>query len=98
MISLGAGKDSLFFRLKSSGLALSSGWGYFEVDFEAVVSWKARIIERLPALSSLTLAVAGSDTASEPCGFVSNAGPLVDMSVRRVKRVSGSDCHGTTMC
>ena len=52
MISLGAGKDSLFFRLKNNGRAPSGG--YFEVDFEPVVTWKAKLIERTPVLSTLS--------------------------------------------
>ncbi|CAN0273439.1 unnamed protein product, partial [Laminaria digitata] len=52
VISLGAGKDSLYFRLTDKRKCPSGG--YFEVDFEAVATWKTRLIAKTPALSSLT--------------------------------------------
>lgn len=51
VISLGAGKDSLFFRLRDRGIAPAGG--YLEVDFPAVSTWKARVVARSPALSAL---------------------------------------------
>lgn len=51
VISLGAGKDSLFFRLRDRGIAPAGG--YLEVDFPAVSTWKARVVARNPALSAL---------------------------------------------
>lgn len=56
VVSLGAGKDTLFFRLKDGDRAPSGG--YFEVDFEAVTTWKSRLIAKTPALSSMA---AGED-------------------------------------
>lgn len=52
VISLGAGKDSLCFRLMDKRSSPSGG--YFEVDFDAVATWKTRLIAKTPALSSLT--------------------------------------------
>lgn len=40
MLSLGAGKDTLFFRLKEKDAAPPGG--YVEVDFETVTMWKVR--------------------------------------------------------
>eukprot|EP00903_Cladosiphon_okamuranus_P017039 g15704.t1 len=51
VISLGAGKDSLFFRLKDRGIVPAGG--YLEVDFAAVSTWKASLISRNSALSTL---------------------------------------------
>lgn len=51
LVSLGAGKDSLFFRLMDRGIAPAGG--YLEVDFPAVSSWKARLIASTPTLSAL---------------------------------------------
>jgi len=51
VVSLGAGKDSLFFRLRDRGV--SAAGGYFEVDFPAVSSWKSRLVAKTPALSAL---------------------------------------------
>lgn len=51
MISLGAGKDSLFFRLMDRETAASGG--YFEVDFPAVSRWKAGLVAKTPMLSTL---------------------------------------------
>lgn len=52
VISLGAGKDSLYFRLMDK--RKSPPGGYFEVDFEAVATWKKRVIAKTPVLSALT--------------------------------------------
>lgn len=57
VISLGAGKDSLFFRLKDRGITPAGG--YLEVDFPAVSTWKARLVAGTPALSALA--------GGEPC-------------------------------
>ncbi|CAN0564842.1 unnamed protein product, partial [Ectocarpus sp. 12 AP-2014] len=51
VISLGAGKDSLFFRLMDRGTAASGG--YFEVDFPAVSRWKGGLVAKTPILSAL---------------------------------------------
>ncbi|CAN0474298.1 unnamed protein product, partial [Hapterophycus canaliculatus] len=51
VISLGAGKDSLYFRLMDRGAPPSGG--YFEVDFSAVSTWKAGLVARAPILSAL---------------------------------------------
>lgn len=51
VISLGAGKDSLFFRLMDRGIYPAGG--YFEVDFPAVSTWKARLIAKTPILSDV---------------------------------------------
>ncbi|CAM9832892.1 unnamed protein product [Ectocarpus sp. 4 AP-2014] len=51
VISLGAGKDSLFFRLMDRGTAASGG--YFEVDFPAVSRWKSGLVATTPILSAL---------------------------------------------
>lgn len=51
VISLGAGKDSLFFRLMDRGIAPAGG--FVEVDFPAVSMWKARLVAGNPTLSAL---------------------------------------------
>lgn len=51
IISLGAGFDSTFFRLKSLGLI--ENCIFYEVDFPKVVKRKADIIEQIPELKSL---------------------------------------------
>ncbi|CAM9736840.1 unnamed protein product [Ectocarpus fasciculatus] len=51
VISLGAGKDSLFFRLMDRETAASGG--YYEVDFPAVSRWKAGLVAKTPILSAL---------------------------------------------
>ncbi|CAM9902909.1 unnamed protein product [Scytosiphon promiscuus] len=51
VISLGAGKDSLYFRLMDGGTPPSGG--YFEVDFPAVSTWKAESVAKAPMLSAL---------------------------------------------
>lgn len=51
VVSLGAGKDSLYFRLKDRGIGPAGG--YVEVDFPAVSTWKATLVARNPALSAL---------------------------------------------
>eukprot|EP00752_Nemacystus_decipiens_P017718 g15886.t1 len=51
VISLGAGKDSLFFRLRSRGIAPAGG--YVEVDFPAMSTWKTRVVAGNAALSAM---------------------------------------------
>lgn len=51
IISLGAGFDSAFFRLKSLGL--TENCIFYEVDFPQVVKRKAKIIQQVPELKAL---------------------------------------------
>ncbi|CAM9517014.1 unnamed protein product, partial [Discosporangium mesarthrocarpum] len=44
VVSLGAGKDTLFFRLREGGV--SAPGGFFEVDFPEVLEWKEEAIKR----------------------------------------------------
>lgn len=65
VVSLGAGSDSLYFRLKSAGrLAGAAVW---EVDFPDVARRKAERIRDMPKLRALTGPFQSGDPASPLC-------------------------------
>jgi O-methyltransferase involved in polyketide biosynthesis len=53
VVSLGAGKDTLYFRLLARGEETSSLLGFFEVDLPSVVKSKLAILRRSPELSGV---------------------------------------------
>lgn len=69
ILSLGAGFDSLYFRLKDMGLLHHSV--VYEVDFPNVTRQKAALIKRVKELSALV-----GDTGGEGLGMVFTEGFL----------------------
>jgi tRNA wybutosine-synthesizing protein 4 len=76
IISLGAGFDTLFFRLKTAGL-LQPGDVVFEVDFSKLVKRKAALIQQSEKLKALLTA---------PLDSVPNADALQDAMKRAADR------------
>nr|XP_012622068.1 tRNA wybutosine-synthesizing protein 4 isoform X2 [Microcebus murinus] len=84
ILSLGAGSDSLYFRLKSAGhLARAAVW---EVDFPDVARRKAERIGETPELCALTGPFQKGDPASALC-FESSDYRILGLDLRQLERL-----------
>lgn len=84
ILSLGAGSDSLYFRLKAAGrLSWAAVW---EVDFPDVARRKAERIRDTPELSALTGPFQSGDPASALC-FESLDYRILGLDLRQLERL-----------
>ncbi|KAM8781395.1 tRNA wybutosine-synthesizing protein 4 [Rhynchonycteris naso] len=84
ILSLGAGSDSLYFRLKSAGLlAWAAVW---EVDYPNVAQRKAERIRDTPELCAITGPFQGGDSASVLC-FESLDYRILGLDLRHLERL-----------
>ncbi|KAM4829064.1 tRNA wybutosine-synthesizing protein 4 [Thomomys bottae] len=87
VLSLGAGSDSLYFRLKSAGLlGRASVW---EVDFPDVARRKAERIRDTPALCALTGPFQTGDPSSALC-LEGTDYRLLGLDLRQTPRLQGA--------
>lgn len=84
ILSLGAGSDSLYFRLKAAGrLSWAAVW---EVDFPDVAQRKAERIRDTPELCALTGPFQSGDPASALC-FESLGYRILGLDLRQLERL-----------
>ncbi|XP_057577899.1 tRNA wybutosine-synthesizing protein 4 [Hippopotamus amphibius kiboko] len=84
ILSLGAGSDSLYFRLKTAGrLAWAAVW---EVDFPDVAQRKAQRIRDTPELCALTGAFQSGNPGSMLC-FESSDYRILGLDLRQLQRL-----------
>lgn len=84
ILSLGAGSDSLYFRLKTSGfLSWAAVW---EVDFPDVARRKAKKIRETPELCAVTGPIQSGDPASALC-YESLDYRILGLDLRQVERL-----------
>ncbi|XP_012504941.1 PREDICTED: tRNA wybutosine-synthesizing protein 4 [Propithecus coquereli] len=84
ILSLGAGSDSLYFRLKTAGrLARAAVW---EVDFPDVARRKAERISETPELCALTGPFEKGEPASALC-FESSDYRILGLDLRQLERL-----------
>ncbi|XP_069862026.1 tRNA wybutosine-synthesizing protein 4 [Dipodomys merriami] len=87
ILSLGAGSDSLYFRLKSAGLlARASVW---EVDFPEVARRKAERIGDTPALCAFTGPFRTGDPSSALC-LEGTDYRILGLDLRQLQRLQGA--------
>ncbi|CAK6432315.1 unnamed protein product [Pipistrellus nathusii] len=84
ILSLGAGSDSLYFRLKAAGRL--SGAAVWEVDFPDVARRKAERIRETPELCALTGPFQSGDQASSLC-LESSDYHILGLDLRQLERL-----------
>ncbi|XP_036300195.1 tRNA wybutosine-synthesizing protein 4 [Pipistrellus kuhlii] len=84
ILSLGAGSDSLYFRLKAAGRL--SGAAVWEVDFPDVARRKAERIRETPELCALTGPFQSGDPASSLC-LESSDYHILGLDLRQLERL-----------
>lgn len=86
ILSLGAGSDSLYFRLKAAGSLRLAGAAVWEVDFPEVARRKAARIREVPELCALTGPPLSREPPSAAC-FESSDYRLLGLDLRQLERL-----------
>jgi tRNA wybutosine-synthesizing protein 4 len=82
IVSLGAGKDTSFFRLQSESRAPAGG--YFELDFAAVMEQKLAAMSKAQSLQALMKTAAPCST-KQRASFADNAYHLLSADLRDIR-------------